>query len=404
MSAFTALDKTVSRIQNFLNYRESPEWIIINDPEELSDVKKLPRDLHYILSIHPSRFSQLQTVLTRNCGLAISYDKNIPDNIVRSVNRIANTQEGTLFPWLEDFFKDDVNPPWSEDDLADASARDIDLHEELFALKKFYQNCQQISFIYPPGAAPHKDDEHLTRTLLKDLKNLRAAEMAHLIAAKKHSYTSWHLALALLGIIFLIPIIYVMTLLYEPLGLLSAVLLPGLAVEGNYYYNSYKYGAASWQLKRKIRQILPWTSLQIIFAVIAYLFKNSDYNILAGICLGVAVTIFPVKSYVFNSLRALSGWQNLNYQGKAVYIHRWPWLKAKEGRFWWLRPASIITAFALCLAVYARMSDGNAWILALLGLSPHLLAQVLNILRRQFVSWQLKNDMRRELKYGIIVE
>ncbi len=370
---FSGLGIGASR--NFFVDRKKVNWSVVSGSRALEKLSSLPFELQYALAIHPSRLDEIQKILNMGHGLAMAKRKNVNNEILEAVSHIAYSYNGAIHPWLEDYIINRSSPKWTDADLENALDLGVNLEVQTQVLTDFCCSSCRLKLIQAPEHEITRENHSLIKAIEKDIKEINRMELSGNIISAYLSRRFDIKTLSLLALLLFAPIIHLINLIYPPMGVFLAAILPGLYVLSAQLFKRYSYGAAPWQILEGLKEHVPELFLSLFFAVLsAYFFAVGGF-ILSGIFFALACTaVFAV--YELRRLNKARGIQNeLMISGKLQSVSRSTWIKMFHGSLWWAPIAAvIISLFTIVPAMSLAFSyASNGLFIILLSLSPWLI-------------------------------
>lgn len=295
--------------------RSGEDWIVISDPNVLSDYKKLSPELRYLIYLRPSRQDKVRELLESGFALGLSTSTDVPASVRRSVGHIAHaTQNGLIFSWLERFILHEENPVWSEAELDQAGRQGVNLQHELQTIKDYRDNHQNIKIMSQPG----KDLSGLDTRVISDMNADLAPLSVHMAWCRlRRFFDPLNLPLGPMVVsCLLIAFTSHVTSIFSPVMMFPiGVLLINLFLMVRDWLMNNGLRAARWKQDRVWIKWLFFISAPLL-AFLAYYLLLTQTFFLSGLALGLSLVLFRLYQIIFYLKKAVDKQKILVSLGK----------------------------------------------------------------------------------------
>lgn len=396
--------QAVEDLQRRFFYSRPKVWQVVSDPSALDDPLRLPCEIRYHLAIHPMRYRALKDFLSRGGGIAFVRDYSVPSHVLAAVHRISQTQNGALYPWLEDLFVRSCRPVWSDVDSEEAEQFGIDLHEELRHIQTHQRERFSVSLLQANHASVTDDDAALIEGIRRDLQVLHAAEMSYQISLAMQQSSRAPIVLLLSMLIVLAPIAHALNLAWPGFGIVFMLLAVSILYESRDLHRAYLYGSASWQLKRLLLQRVPYAVLLLLLACFIWPLIHVGQFFAAGLLFSFCLMLFPFRAYLLRVFEIRRQHQTLIRQNYSSDATLFGWLALYQGPAWWVRPLNYMLAFVYLPIFFVLFSSAlmNGWVLGVFAISWVWALFGLTQLWQLALRWRFERRIHRLLAQTII--
>jgi hypothetical protein len=298
---------------------------------ELVIPEVLPLEIQYVLAVRPSRLETFRRLLERGYGIGVRLVEETPTRILQAVDRISReTQHNTIVPWLETLLRTEALPNFSEDDLARASAKGIDLMQEARVILDQRFEFRKIVLVDLHNRRVGEEEQHVMHEVNKDLYPLAIDAIVHRVTFD-NAHTRTEVAQAILKALIIIgPIAHVLEHVLQGLGKLFAASSDDVLGEVAELFALHGSGFTWRQLVRRSRVLV------VVFIVATYAVFQVDPLIRSG-RIALAGAVFGLSAVALSLTTAI----------QSIFLYRSSYVELfKEGKLL-LRPGQTLTGLAL---------------------------------------------------------
>jgi len=384
------------------------EWVVIRGASDQQTTDHWPWELKYVSSLRPSRQALIAQMLERGGGLALVRLKSLPRESEKAVRHVADlTQEGMVYPWLEQLIKYGEVPVWDKAEAEDAAAQEVDLDEQVQAIKELRSGHCRFSFVNQGGQEMTDQDKMLLGELNEDLAPVAAPRLAGLMRSRLTGWRYPWVEFAVLGFLVVGPICFLLSIWSPTAGLMLAALFPGLFLAGRQIYRDYACGQDIRSPKR-----YAWhTGLLAVSAAIAYVSSGFAFEAQwpwAAALFVLASIILPAHYPLQRLAQANRSLKKLWAAGKLEQPEGWQeaWLRLVHyERSLLVRLCGLALALGLAALAYAGLFRfwHNGWTLAIWACSPFFIAECLAWFELKFELWTYYHKLKKLWRQTVIL-
>ena len=296
--------------------------------------------------LRPSRHDKILQLIQDGYWLHVNPKKYPSAQILRSVQRISNTQCDTTLPWLERVLCYNQDPHWHNADHEDAESMGYSLSDEINVIKE-YQNDDRSFYLMNQDQLVVTDKEsEFIDELNQDIASLFAPYLVQRFAflqfQNQYSFL-WILVL----LIFTVPTYFLLEFFLSGLGKTLVPLAFGTIFEIQNIIKKYSAGYSLWQIKNILLRKSPLYLSVIISAAAVQPLYFLGHNHLSVLCLCLTLLVLPFYAKITELIQVKTSIKKLIALGKIDGTQKSNWYSAKYGDYWWLPFAAMAISIVL---------------------------------------------------------
>ncbi len=378
---------------------------VITSPAELSISEELPIEFRYVLASRPSRFETFRRLLEQGYGIGVRTVDRTPDRVLTAVDHISReTQENTVIPWLEDLLRRKEIPVFTAEELAQATAKGIDLTEEANAILAERFEFKKIVLVDLQNRSIGADEQQLMREVNEDLFPLAIDTIIHRVVFD-NAHTRTEVAQTIIKALIVIgPITHVLERVLSGLGKVFAASADDVLSEVAELFALRGSGFTWRQLLSRSRLLIPVFLLATygVFQVESLI--RAGHVALAGVVFGLSAVSLSLATAVQSIGMYRRAYERLVRHGK-LRLGAGSSVLGLAFRQDFTNPARLglfVGALAspfLAAIVFVEFTHlvSNGWVLALLGSTESVVSGMTVVGAAQIERWLFRRTVRRAL-------